>query len=58
MKHEGYDDTNCTWCIWDGYKMFRRKAGRVRHQRKTRELSNYNFLDISQNTKKSPGELS
>ena len=46
VEYLGDGDTNCSWRTWNG------------PQRKAGDHANYNIVEIGQNTKKSPGDLS
>ena len=54
MEHESDGDTNCNW----GYRYCHQRTGTGLGNKRTRgDLPNYSFIEISQNTKESPGDL-
>ena len=57
MEYED-SDTNCNWCSW--YSDQRTGAGTsgLRNKRTSGDHPNNSIFEISQNTKKSPGDFS
>ena len=52
VKHESDGYTNGHWCSWFG----KRTRG-VGNQKTSKDNSNYNIVEIGQNTEKSPEDL-
>ena len=58
MEHEGDDDSNCRWYIWNDPKWIGQGSVSLRNQRISRDHPEYSIIKISQNTEKSPEDLS
>ena len=56
-KHETDHCTNCNWCSWYSDQRIVKGTGGLRGWRTSGDHSNYNIIDIGQNTEKSPGDL-
>ena len=57
MEHEGDSDTNCNWCARYSYQRINTWTGGLGNKRTSGDHSNNSIVEISQNTKKSPGDL-
>ena len=55
MEHEG--DTNYDWRARYSHQRIGTETGGLRVKRTSGDHSNYSIVEISQNTKKSPGDL-
>ena len=58
MENVDDGDTNCFWYIWNGPQKIGKATGRVGSRRKNRDHPNYSIVEISPNTKMSPGVVS
>ena len=52
-EDKGVCDTNYNWCTRNDHQ----RPGRARKRRTSQDHPDYSIVDISQNTKKSPGDL-
>ena len=57
MELKGDGNTNCSWCTWNGPQKLGKGTGRIGNQRKNRDQQDYRFVEIGQDTEKSPGNL-
>ena len=57
MKHESDGDTSCNRCNRYSHQKIDTGTGGLGNKRTTKDLPNYNIVEIDQNTKKSPGDL-
>ena len=57
MEHEGDGDTNCNLWAQNYSEKFDKKVWSVGKWRMSRDQTNYNITEISQNSEKSPGDL-
>ena len=57
MEHESDRETGCNWYTWNDPKKFGERVGGVGNRRKSRVHPNYNIVELTQNTEKSPGDL-
>ena len=57
MEHEGDNYTNRDWCFWHSYQKIIKGTGWLGGWRTSRDPPNYNIIENSQNTVKSPGDL-
>ena len=55
MRHESDGDTNSNWLTQ--YQRIGTGTGGLRNKRTSEDHLNYSIVEISQNTKKSPGDL-
>ena len=49
--------TNCHWCFLYIYQRLRKRIWGLRNKRTSGDHPNYSIIDVSQNTKKGPGDL-
>ena len=54
---ESDGDASCNWCAWYCHQKIGTKTGGLEYKRTNAEQVNDNIFEISQNTKKSPGDL-
>ena len=52
---DGY--TNCNWSSWYSHRRINKGTGEFGNKKTSGDHPNYNIVDISQNTEKSPGDL-
>ena len=57
MEHEGDDEMNCNWCAQFSHQRIGTGTGRFGNKRTSGDHPNYSMIEISQNTKKCPGDL-
>ena len=57
MKHEGNNYTNRDWCFWCSHQRITKGTGGLEGRRTSGDHPNYNIIENSQNTEKSPGDL-
>ena len=57
MQHESDSDTSCNWRAWHSHQRTDKETGVLRNKRMSGDHPNYSIGKISQNTKKSPGNL-
>ena len=57
VEHESDSDTNCDWCSWYSHQSIGTRTGGLENKRMNGDHPNYSIIKISQNTKKSPGNL-
>ena len=57
MEHESDGDTNCNWCAQYSHQRFGTGTRRLVNERTNGDYLNYNIVEKSQNTEKSPGDL-
>ena len=57
MKHEGDGDTSCNWHASNSPQSLNNRAERVGNWIISQDHPNYRSIKISQNIKKSPGDL-
>ena len=57
MKHESDGDTDYTWCAWNDPQRFGEKIRGIGNQRKNRDHSDHNIVEISLNSEESHGDL-
>ena len=57
MEHESDGDTNSHWCTWYNHQRIDTGTGGLGNKRMGGDHPNYSIVEISQNTKKSPGDL-
>ena len=57
MEYECDGDISCSWRTWNSTQKLRKRTGRVRNQRTNQGHSDYRFVRVGQNTKKSPRDL-
>ena len=58
MEHENDGDTNCNGCAQKSHQKIDKGTGGLGNKRASGNHPNYSILEISQNTEKSPGDLS
>ena len=46
LEHEGNGDTNCSWCIWNSPKMFRKKNRGLVNQRKNEDHPGHSITNL------------
>ena len=56
LKHESDDYINCNWCSWHSHQRIIKGTGGIGNQRASGDHLNYCFIEIGQNTEKSPGD--
>ena len=56
LEHEGDNDTNYNWCTWNDPQRIGKGTGRLGNKTSGYHLD-YSIIKISQNTKKSSGDL-
>ena len=56
IKHEGDCDTNTSWNTWNGPKRNLKVIGTIGNQRKNRDYSGYNIVEIGLKTEKNSGD--
>ena len=57
MEHESDGYTNCNLCARYSHQRIGAGTGGLRNKRMSGDHPNYSIIEISQNTKKSPGDL-
>ena len=57
FEHEDGSDTNCCYSTWNNPQRINEGTGRLRNLKASGDHSNYNIVEIGQNTEKSPGDL-
>ena len=57
MQHEGENYTNRDWCFWYSHQMIIKGTGGIGGRRTSGGHPNYNIIENSQNTEKSPVDL-
>ena len=57
MEHESNNHTNRTWCFWYSHQRIIKGTGGLGSWRTSGDHPNYNIIENSQNTEKSPGDL-
>ena len=57
VEHLGDDDSDCSWCTWNGLQNLGKRTGKIGNQRKNRDHSEGNTVKIGWNTEKGPGNL-
>ena len=57
MEHESDVYTNYIWCSWYSNKKIGKKTRGRGNKGTSGNNPNYNIIEISQNTEKSPGDL-
>ena len=57
MEHESSGDTNCKWCTWYSHQRIGTVTEGLGNKRTSGDHPKYGIVEISQNTKKSPGNL-
>ena len=57
IEHENDGDTNCNWCTRYIHERFGTRIGGLGNKRMVEDHPNYSIVEISQKTKKSPGDL-
>ena len=57
MDHKSDGDTNCNWYARYSHQRIGTGTGRLGNKRTSRDHPNYDIIEISQNTKKSAGDL-
>ena len=55
--YESDGDIKCNWNTWYSHQRFGTGTGGLGNERTGEDHSNYNIVEISQNTEKSPGDL-
>ena len=50
-------DTNCNWCSWYSHQRIGTRTGGLGNKGMSGDYPNYSIIEISQNTKISPGDL-
>ena len=59
MEQENENDTNINWSAWNSpLKVLEKTTGVIRNQKMNRNRRNNIIIEIGQNTKRSPGNLS
>ena len=58
MEHEDDSVTSCNWCTWNNPQKINKGTRWLRNKKTSGDHSNYSIIKISQNTEKSPGDLS
>ena len=58
VEHESNDYTNCNWFSWYCQQRMNKGTGGLGNKRTSRDHPNYCIIEISQNTKESPEDLS
>ena len=58
MENENDDDINCDWCTWYSHQRIDIGTGGCGSKKTSGDHPNYSIVEISQNTKKNPGDLS
>ena len=57
MEHEGDNYTNRDWCFWYSHQRIIQGTGGLGGRRTSADHPNYNIIENSKNTEKSPGDL-
>ena len=57
MEHEDDGDTNCNWSARYSHQKIGTGTGGLGNKRTSGDHLNYTIVEISQNTKESPGDL-
>ena len=57
MEHESDSDTNSNWCTWHSHQRIGTGPGGLGNKMMGVDCPNYCIIEISQNTKMSPGDL-
>ena len=58
MEHESNSDTNCNWCSYYSHQRIDKSTSGLGNKRMSGDHPNNSTVEISQNTEKSPGDLS
>ena len=56
MEHDGDSYTDCDWCFWYSHQRIIKGTGGLGGWRARRDHQNYNIIENSQSTEKSPGD--
>ena len=57
MERESDSDTNCNWRVRYSHQRIGTGTGGLRNMKTSGDHPNYSFVEIGQNTEKSPGDL-
>ncbi len=57
MEDKSDGDTNCNWCAQYSHQRIGTETGGFGNKRTSEDYPNYSIVGISQNSKKSPGNL-